>query len=106
MLRLLGILALGNMIFGDHHRHGSFPGGLMLLPVLMFGGWIAIAVMAGALSLIGTVIGGIFSGLSALASAAFSGSGLVIGIIIGVAAFYCFRTRNARNAAEAEAEKN
>jgi hypothetical protein len=37
MLRLLGILALGNMIFGDnrHRRNGSFLGGLFILPALM-----------------------------------------------------------------------
>ncbi len=93
MLRLLGMIALGNMIFGDRRRHDSFPGGLLILPVLMFGGWIAIAVVGGALGLIGAVIGGIFSGLSSLASVAFSGSGLVIGIVIGLVAFYYFRNR-------------
>ncbi len=90
-----------------HRPMGIFPiGGLFILPALMFGGWIAIAVAGGILSLVGTVIGGIFSGLSALTSAAFSGSGLVIGIVIGLAAFYYFRGRNARNAADAETEEN
>ena len=93
MLRLLGILTLGNLIFGDRRRHGSFLGGLLILPVLMFGGWIAIAVIGGVLGLIGSIIGGIFSGLSSLASAAFSGSGLLIGIVIGLVAFYYFRNR-------------
>lgn len=106
MLRLLGIITLGNLIFGDRRRHDSFPGGLLILPVLMFGGWIAIAVIGGVLGLIGTIIGGIFSGLASLASAAFSGRGLVIGIVIGLAAFYCFRSRDARNADETEAEEN
>ena len=106
MLRLLGIITLGNLIFGDRRRHDSFLGGLLILPVLMFGGWIAIAVIGGVLGLIGSIIGGIFSGLSSLASAAFSGSGLVIGIIIGLAAFYYFRSRNARNTAEYETEEN
>ena len=106
MLRLLGIITLGKLIFGDHHRHDRFLGGLLILPVLMFGGWIAIAVIGGVLGLIGSIIGGIFSGLSALTSAAFSGSGLVIGIIIGLVAFYYFRSRNARNADEAETEEN
>ncbi len=106
MLRLLGIITLGKLIFGDHHRHDGFLGGRLILPVLMFSGWIAIAVIGGVFGLIGSIIGGIFSGLSSLASAAFSGSGLVIGIIIGLVAFYYFRSRNARNAAEAEAEEN
>ena len=47
MLRLLGLLALGNMIFGDNHhrRNGGFLGGLFILPALMFGGWIVVAVL-------------------------------------------------------------
>ena len=94
MLRLLGIITLGNLIFGDRRRHDSFLGGLLILPMLMFGGWFAIAVIGGVLGLIGSVIGGIFSGLSSLASAAFSGSGLAIGIVIGLVAFYYFRNRN------------
>ncbi len=100
MLRLLGILALGNMIFGDRRRHDSFLGGLLILPVLMFGGWIAIAVIGGVLGLIGSVIGGIFSGLSSLTSTAFSGSGLVIGIVIGLVAFYYFRNRKSAESGE------
>ena len=42
MLRLLGILSLGNMIFGGHschchhhHRHGSFLGRSILLGTLL-----------------------------------------------------------------------
>ena len=104
MLRLLGIITLGSLIFGDRRRHGGFTGSLLILPVLMFGGWIAIAVIGGVLGLIGSIIGGIFSGLSTLASAAFSGSGLVIGIVIGLVAFWCFRGRNARNDADEYAE--
>ena len=112
MLRLLGILALGNMILGDRgcrrhdpHHNSSILGGLFILPMMMFGGWIAIAVIGGVLGLISSVIGGIFSGLSSLASAAFSGSGLVIGILIGLVAFYWIRNRNARNSADAGTEE-
>ena len=96
MLRLLGILALGNLIFGDnrHRRNGSFLGGLFILPALMFGGWIAIAVIGGVLGLIGYIIGGIFSGLSSLASGAFSGSGVVIGIVLGLALYFWLKKRN------------
>ncbi len=106
MLRLLGILALGNMIFGGDRRcrHDSFLSSLLLLPALMLGGWIAIAVVGGVLSLIGTVIGGVFSGLESIATGVFSGSGIVLGIVIGLAAFYCFRNRNTQNAAGAEKE--
>ena len=104
MLSLIVILALGSMIFGGNRRrcHGSFLGGLLILPMMLFGGWIVIAVMAGVLGLIGSVIGGIFSGLSSLASGAFSGGGLIVGIVIGLVAYYCFRSRNARNDTESE----
>ena len=96
MLRLLGLLALGNMIFGGnrHRRNGSFLGSLFILPALMFGGWITIAVIGGVLGLIGSIIGGIFSGLSSLASSAFSGSGVVIGIVIGLALYFWLKKRN------------
>lgn len=96
MLRLLGILALGNMIFGDdrHRRNGSFPGGLLILPALMFGGWFAIAVIGGVLGLAGSIVGGIFSGLTSLASGAFSGTGVVIGIVIGLALYFRLKKRD------------
>lgn len=96
MLRLLGILALENMIFGgNRRRNNSFLGGLFILPALMFGGWIAIAVIGGVLGLIGSIIGGIFSGLASLASSAFSGSGVVIGILIGLALYFGLKKKNA-----------
>ena len=96
MLRLLGILALGNMIFGDNRRrrNGGFLGSLLILPALMFGGWIAIAVIGVVLSLIGSVIGGIFSGLASLTSGVFSGSGVAIGIVLGLALYFCLKKRN------------
>ena len=97
MLRLLGLLALGNMIFGGNRRrrNGSFLGSLFILPALMFGGWIAIIVIGGVLGLIGSIIGGIFSGLISLASSAFSGSGVVIGFVIGLALYFGLKKRNA-----------
>lgn len=87
-----------------HRPMGFFPmGGLFILPALMFGSWIAIAVIGGILSLIGTVIGGIFSGLSYLASGVFSGGGLIIGIVIGLVAFYYFRNKKStENTGEVE----
>ena len=88
---------MGFRPMGMRHRPmGFFPiGGLFLLPALMFGGWIAIAVVGGVLSLFGTIIGGIFSGLASLASGVFSGNGVVIGIVIGLIAFYYFHNRKA-----------
>ena len=96
MLRLLGILALGNLIFGDnrHRRNGSFLGSLFILPALMCGGWIAIAVIGGVLGLIGSILGGIFSGLASVASGVFSGSGVAIGIVMGLALYFWLKKRN------------
>lgn len=96
MLRLLGLLALGNMIFGGNRRRrgSSFLGGLFILPVLMVGGWVSIAVIGGILGLFGSIIGGIFSGLSSLASGVFSGGGIAIGIVIGLALFFWLKKRN------------
>ena len=78
-----------------HRRSmGFFPmGGLFILPALMFGGWITVAVVGSVLALVGTIIGGVFSGLSALASGVFSGSGLVLGIVIGLVLFHAFRNK-------------
>ena len=97
MLRLLGILFLGKMLFGDNHhrRNGNFLGSLFILPALMFGGWIATAVIGGVLGLIGSIVGGIFSGLASLASGAFSGTSVVIGIVIGLVLYYGLKKRNA-----------
>ena len=102
MLRLLGILALVKMFSGGNCRRRSsgFPGGLFLLPVLLCGGWMAIAVVGGVLGLIGTVIGGVFEGLGALAENAFSGNGLLLGIVIGLALFFWVRKRTAAQADE------
>ena len=96
MLRLLGILALGNLLFGDnrHRRSGSFLGSLFILPALMFGGWIAIAVIGGVLGLIGSIIGGVFSGLASLASGAFSGGSVAAGVVIGLALYFWLKKRN------------
>ena len=73
---------------------GFFPvGGLFLLPALMFGGWMVTAVVGGVLSVMAALIGGLFSGLAALASGVFSGNGILVGMVIGLAAYFCFRKR-------------
>lgn len=96
MLRLLGLLALGNMIFGGNRRRsGNLLASLFILPALMFGGWIAIAVIGGVLGLVGSVIGGVFKGLTSLASGVFSGSGVMAGIVIGLALYFGLKKRNA-----------
>jgi hypothetical protein len=45
------------------------------------------------INIIGVIIGAVFSGVFSVIGGAFSGEGLVIGIILGVAAFYYFRNR-------------
>lgn len=98
------------MGFGPMHRPmrmrrrmGFFPlGALFILPGLMFGGWIAVAVLAGILGLAGSIIGGVFKGLGALAHGVFSGSGLALGVAIGIAAYYFFRNRKKEEAARQE----
>ena len=101
MLRLLGILTLGNLIFGgNRRRNDSLLGGLLLLPALIFGGWVALAVIGGVFSLSATVIGGVVSGRASSASGIFSGRGLVIGIVIGVALYYYARRQNDETAGE------
>ncbi len=88
---------MGFRPMGMRHRPmGFFPmGGLFLMPALLFGGWMAIAVAGGVLSLMGAVIGGLFSGLEALVSGVFSGSGLVVGIVIGLAVYCYLHSRKA-----------
>ena len=86
------------------HRGTGF-GGLLILPFLMFGGWMITALLAGILSLIGTVIGGIFSGMTVISYEAFSGSGLLIGIVIGLALFFSFRKRSIRSGCGTDEEE-
>ena len=90
------------MRMGYRRPMGFFPlGGLFILPALMFGGWIAVAVLAGVLSLLGSVIGGVFEVLESLSSAAFAGDGLVIGIVIGLVLFFWLKKRNTARKEEA-----
>ncbi len=78
-----------------HRPMGFFPlGGLFILPALMFGGWVVVAVLGGILGLVGSIIGGVFEGMASLASGVFSGSGLVIGVVIGLALYFWLKKRN------------
>ena len=85
-----------------HHRPmGFFPlGGLFILPALMFGGWIVVAVLGGILGLVGSIIGGVFEGLGSLASGTFTDSALPIGIVIGLALYFWLKKRNAAKVEE------
>ena len=78
-----------------HRPMGFFPlGGLFILPALMFGGWIVVAVLGGVLGLVGSIIGGVFEVLGSVASEAFTGGGLVLGIVIGLGLYFWLKKRN------------
>ena len=83
------------MGFRPMRVHRRPMAGLFILPALMFGGWIAVAVLGVILSLFGAVIDVAFEGFGVLAESAFSGSGLVTGIVAGVALYYWMKKRNA-----------
>lgn len=97
----MGFRPMG-MWYRPYRRPMLGLGGLFILPALLFGGWIAIAVLGGILSLAGTVIGGVFEGLGALAEGVFSDIGLPIGIALGLVAFYGFRKKKKEEAARKE----
>lgn len=86
-----------NRRMGPRGRMGFFPlGALLALPALMFGGWIAMVVACGVLGLAGSILGSAFAGLGMLARGVFSGASVLVGIVIGLAAFSALRKRNAR----------
>ena len=63
----------------------------------MFGAIIGILfglyALTAVINVFGVIIGAVFSGVFSVLGGAFSGEGLVIGIILGVVAFYYFRNR-------------
>ena len=80
-------------------RTGFGIGGLFLLPALLFGGWTLIMVFGSLIGAAVLMLGTILSGLAAVAgdvfSAVFSGSGLVLGIVIGLGLYFRMKKRNA-----------
>ena len=93
-------------------RYGYRPmgfglGGLFLLPALLFGGWMIVAVVGTVFSAVIMILGSIFSGISYLADGVSSGitsvGAVAVGILIGLALF--FRIRNRRAAENEEAEE-
>ena len=89
---------------------------LFLLPALMFGGWMIMAVIGGVfgavIMLLGSLLGGaisIFEGLGAVASDIFSGltsvGGIAIGVVIGLALYYHIRRRKSNTAQEVAKEE-
>ena len=79
-------------------RMGFGLGGLFLLPALLIGGWMIIAVAGSLLGVGIMILGSVFAGLAAIAegifSTAFSGSGLVLGILIGLILFFRMKRNN------------
>ena len=73
-------------------------GGLFLLPVLLFGGWMIAAVVCGIIGVVIMILGSVFSGISSLAAGVFSGIGSVgtvaVGILIGLALISRLKGRN------------
>ena len=76
--------------------------GLLLLPALLFGGWVLFPVLAALVGVsvavfagIGAVITGLLGAAAGIAGTALSHGGIVIGFIIGlVAVRYIWKRRN------------
>ena len=83
---------------GFGHR-GFLPGGLFLLPALLFGGWMIIAVAGSLIGAAVMLLGSIFSGIAAVAdgifSAAFAGGDLIIGFVLGMSLYFWARKKKA-----------
>ena len=94
---------------GRRTGHGGFfPGMLLGLAGLMFGGWVIIAVLAAVLgvfaAIAGPVIGIFASSISWLFNAVFSGSSLAVGVLIGLI-WYFSRKKNNNTSSRYEEEE-
>ena len=92
------------------YRHGSGMGILFILPALLFGGWMILAVLGALLGAVIMILGSVFGGLASAAETVFSGissaEGAAIGFIIGFAVYTLLRRKNARKAsAQQEADE-
>ena len=78
---------------------GMGPGILFLLPALLFGGWVIVAVAGGLLGAVLMICGSVFRTLVSAASGIFShgyfSGGLAVGIGIGIALYYTMKKKNA-----------
>ena len=103
-------------MMGGHRGFGPMTGGLrpmrmrrsmgigplgvlFLLPALLFGGWVILAVIGGLIGAGCMILGSVVEGLASVAGDIFSGTfsvgSVVVGFIIGLALFFRFRNRNA-----------
>lgn len=96
----------GRPPMGCHRGFGTGLGVLALLPALLFGGWIILAVLGAVIGAVIMVLGTVFGGLASAAESVFSGistaGGLAVGAAIGYVLFRRFRRKNAEKASEAE----
>ena len=87
-------------------RPGIGPWILFLLPALMFGGWIILAVIGGLIGAVIMILSSVFGGLASAAEAVFSGltstGGIAVGAVIGFWLYRILKRKNAEKAAAAE----
>ena len=96
--------------FGPRVRRpvtGFGLGGLFLLPALLFGGWVIIAVLGAIIGTIVMVFGEVFGGLASAAESVFSGvsspGAIAVGAVIGYLLYRRFRAgKTDRVSAETE----
>ncbi len=91
--------------FGPRVRRpvtGFGLGGLFLLPALLFGGWVIIAVLGAIIGTIVMVFGEVFGGLASAAESVFSGvsspGAIAVGAVIGYLLYRRFRAGRAEQA--------
>ena len=79
---------------------------LFLLPALLFGGWVILAVIGGLIGAVFMILGSVFGGLATAAEAVFSGlsstGGIALGAVIGFLLYRRLKRKNAEKASEAE----
>lgn len=85
---------------------GTGLGVLFLLPALLFGGWVILAVIGGLIGAVFMVLGSVFGGLATVAEAVFSGlsstGGIALGAVIGFLLYRLLKRKNAEKASAAE----
>ena len=89
---------------GFHRGFGM--GGLFLLPVLLFGGWVILAVIGGLIGAVIMILSSVFGGLASAAESVFSGvssaGGVALGAAIGFVLYRRLKRKNAEKASETE----
>ena len=85
---------------------GTGLGVLFLLPALLFGGWVILAVIGGLIGAVFMILGSVFGGLATVAEAVFSSlsstGGIALGAVIGFMLYRLLKRKNAEKASAAE----